>query len=253
MIGIVGGIGSYAGLDLARNVFDNTLAQTDQEHLPLAMISVPATIADRTEYLFGHVAENPALAIVEVLLKLEQAGATVAGIPCNTAHARQIYSQITETLTESNSSLVLLSLVEETVKTIITDFLQYESIGVLSTTGTYRFGIYSEPLEKAGLKPVVPDKAFQEDIVHPSIYCRDYGIKAQSTPVTQRARADLLEAIDHLRQKGAELIIKGCTEIALAIPEQEISGIPLLDPSIILARRLVSHIDSSKLKPLPIF
>ena len=41
MIGIVGGVGPYAGLDLAKNIFDNTLAETDQQHLPLVMLSLP--------------------------------------------------------------------------------------------------------------------------------------------------------------------------------------------------------------------
>ena len=66
--------------------------------------------------------------------------------------------------------------------------------------------------------------------------------------MTKRARQDLLQAIDLLKQKGAELVIKGCTEIALAVPEMEVNGVPLIDPSIVLARSLIKHYDESKLK-----
>lgn len=37
--GIVGGVGPYSGLDLLKKVFDNTLANSDQEHLDAVLIS----------------------------------------------------------------------------------------------------------------------------------------------------------------------------------------------------------------------
>ena len=43
LIGIVGGVGPYAGLDLAAKVFAQTRARRDQEHLPLALLSLPHT------------------------------------------------------------------------------------------------------------------------------------------------------------------------------------------------------------------
>ena len=44
MIGIVGGVGSYAGIDLIKKVYDLTEATSDQEHLPVSMLSVPHKI-----------------------------------------------------------------------------------------------------------------------------------------------------------------------------------------------------------------
>jgi len=65
MIGIVGGVGPYAGLDLVRKLFNNTLAGSDQEHLDVVMISMPGSIPERTEYLLGRVKENPGRAIAD--------------------------------------------------------------------------------------------------------------------------------------------------------------------------------------------
>ena len=48
MIGIVGGVGPYAGLDLLRKLLDNTLANSDQEHLDTVLLSLPSGIMDRT-------------------------------------------------------------------------------------------------------------------------------------------------------------------------------------------------------------
>ena len=250
MIGIVGGVGPYAGLDLAKNIFDNTIAQTDQDHLPVAMLSLSSTILDRTEYLLGQVDTNPGEAIAKVIMQLDKMGCTVAGIPCNTAHAKEIYSLTKKILDEKSVEIKLLSLVDETIKAIIANFPELKKIGVLSTTGTFQFGIYADPLKQNDLEPIIPTEQVQLEIVHPAIYDKSYGIKAKSNPVTKRAREDLLSAIDLLKESGAELIIKGCTEIALAIPEQVVLGVPTIDPSIVLARSLINDLEPEKLKPI---
>ena len=90
MIGVIGGMGPYAGLDLVEKIFAETIASTDQDHVPVAMLSCPASITDRSAFLLGKSAENPANAIAEVALRLERSGAAIAGMPCNSAHARLI-------------------------------------------------------------------------------------------------------------------------------------------------------------------
>ncbi len=50
MIGVVGGMGPYAGLDLVQKIFDHTQAKTDQGHIPVSMISIPHSIEDRTKF-----------------------------------------------------------------------------------------------------------------------------------------------------------------------------------------------------------
>ena len=54
MIGIVGGVGSYAGIDLIKKIYDQTDALCDQDHLPVSMLSVPDKIWDRTDFLLGN-------------------------------------------------------------------------------------------------------------------------------------------------------------------------------------------------------
>lgn len=251
MIGVVGGVGPYAGLDLVRNIFDHTLASSDQEHLDVLMFSMPSSITDRTEFLLGHSGDNPGVQIAGVVSRLEAAGATVAGIPCNTAHAEAIFSSILESLERAGSEILLLNLVDEVIESIRSRHPNSGNIGVLSTTGTHQLGIYTKALEAVGLRAVSVEPDMQESLIHPAIYAPAYGIKAHSNPTKSRARQDLITGIKWLKSRGAELVIKGCTEIALAIPEQEIEGIPLLDPAISLARALIAAIDPSKLKPLP--
>ena len=250
MIGIVGGVGPYAGLALMQNIFDQTLANKDQDHLDVAMFNLSSKILDRTEFLLGEIETNPGYAIAEVLLKLESAGARVAGIPCNTAHADEIMEIIRIQLNKAESNIELLSLINSAIqhtKMLLPDVKQ---VGVLSTTGTNQFGIYQKALEKGELQCLEVPRSMQENTIHPAIYDSVYGIKAKANPVTKRARNDLLSGIDYLAQQGAEVVIKGCTEIALAVPENEINGTLLIDPSIALARALIQANHPEKLKPI---
>ena len=58
------------------------------------------------------------------------------------------------------------------------------------------------------------------------------------------------DVMNDLIMEGCEAIILGCTEIPLAIEEKEYKGIPILKPSWILARSLISEVDDSVLSPI---
>jgi aspartate racemase len=248
-IGIVAGVGPFAGLDLLQKILDQTVAGSDQAHLTIASLSQPNQIVDRTEYLLGQVTKNPAQAILTQLLKLEQMGAQVAGIPCNSAHAPPIYDVICEGLGAANSRLHLLHMIEETAAFLHHNHPQIRHIGILSTTGTYLTGIYPAVLARRGFTAVVPDRKMQEEVIHAAVYHPSYGIKATGT-ATPTARANLLAAIQVLQQKGAQGIILGCTEIPLAITETTLNGLPIIDPTLILARALIREANPAKLKPI---
>jgi aspartate racemase len=250
IIGVVGGMGPYAGLDLVKKIFDQTAASSDQEHLPVILCSLPSEIEDRTAFVLGESTDNPAWSILKVVRKLGQAGATVAGIPCNTAHAPRIFDVIQDELRKGKDQIKLLHMIEEVAGVIRERFPNAKKIGLLSTIGTAKARIYQAYLEPEGYAMVLPDEDIQVNFVHRPIYDREFGIKAKSAPVTDIARARLAQAIDHLLGRGVEVIILGCTEIPLAITEKERQGIPLLDPAVILARALIRETHPEKLVPL---
>jgi aspartate racemase len=251
VIGVIGGVGPYAGLDLVRKIFDQTLARTDQDHLPVALLSLPSAIPDRTEYLLGREKTNPAIGIADVALQLERMGVRVAAIPCNTAHADAIFESVLGELGKQQSRLKMLHMIREVVGFLQMEYPGLRRIGVLSTTGTYRARLYARPLEEIGYQVVAPDPAMQEAIVHPAIYHAQYGIKTRSNPVTGQARRGLEEAIRSLKRDGAEVIILACTELPLAITEPSLYDLPMIDPTAILARALIREVVADKLKPLP--
>jgi aspartate racemase len=47
---------------------------------------------------------------------------------------------------------------------------------------------------------------------------------------------------------GAEAVVLGCTELPLAVPEAELDGLPIVDPTRILARALIRAVTPARLR-----
>ncbi|HEX7071371.1 MAG TPA: amino acid racemase [Rhodothermales bacterium] len=248
VIGIISGMGPYAGLDLVRKIFDHTEAVKDQDHLPVALLSYPDRIIDRSTFLFGKTEVNPAYALADIARLLEQAGAVVAGMPCNTAHAPAIFDTIEKELKASGHRIRMVHMIRETARYIRNEVPGVRRIGLLSTLAVYRLKLYHNALQEVGLETVVPDEDVQEEVVNRTIFDPVFGIKAQANPVTDRARQNLLDAIGHLADRGADAVILGCTELPLAVTESEVNGVPVLDPTDVLAKALIRETYPERLR-----
>jgi aspartate racemase len=115
-------------------------------------------------------------------------------------------------------------------------------VGLLATSGTVESGVYAAAAKRAGVDIMVPDAAYQA-LVMESIYGAS-GVKAGFTE--GRCRDDLRTVISHLAQRGAAVVVLGCTELPLLFPQTEsfdAGGRPvaLLDPTLLLAAACVRH------------
>ncbi len=248
IIGIISGMGPHAGLDLAHKILDLTPVRQDQDHLPVAVLSYPHWIPDRSTFLFDPSEPTPVPALVAIARRLEAAGATVAGMPCNTAHAPAIFDAMVEQLQHEGSKLRMVHMIQEAV-TYTKDLMpDVQRIGVLGSLAVFRLGLYRQRIEQAGLQAVLVDEEMQVNKVNRTIFDPDFGIKAHAAPVTDQARQYLLDAIVHLRDKGADAIFLGCTEFPLAIPETHFEDIPLIDPTLVLARALIRETYPERLR-----
>jgi aspartate racemase len=248
-IGIVGGAGPYAGLDLAQKILQQTSAIIDQDYLPTISISTPADIADRTRFLLGQTTKNPAHAIFSNLTELAELGATVAGFPCNTAHAPAIRDVFMEKLKQSGSRLKLLDMIAETVDFLRETCPEVKIVGVLSTIGTWKAGFYPKLLGEAGYEVRILEEPQQQCLHDEALYHPEYGIKVQAHPVSKAARKVLLEGVQELEKQDVQAVVLGCTEIPLGLPERKLGSIYLIDPCLILARALIREFCPEKLLP----
>lgn len=239
VIGIVGGMGPQAGLALYNSILRHTRATTDQQHLSVILMSFPGLIADRTLYLEGAVSTNPAFTILNLIRKLEDAGATVAGIACNTAHAPPIYGVIADELHKARSGIKLLNMPLETCLYIRENHPRIRRIGLMTTNGTYKAGVYKNLLQEWGYEVVIPDFSFQDRVVHRMIYDPRAGIKANPNAITHEVRRLASEALAFFSERRSDAIILGCTELSLLFTEKTVDGMLVVDSTEALAQALV--------------
>ena len=215
-------------------------------------------VPDRTEWLLNHAAEDPAVGMARVFAAAARAldGHTaVGGVPCNTFHAPAIFNRFLEMLREAGVGIRMVNMLDETVGLLDARLCRQagqvghgETIGLLSTTGTRRSGVYDRLLAKAGYSALYVSESDQA-LLHASIYDQSWGIKATPSP-GERAVAVVAGLASGLVAGGAAAVILACTELPLALGGTAIRGVPLVDPVLALARALVREAAPDKLKPL---
>ncbi len=221
-IGIIGGMGPLATYDLAAKITENTLAECDQDHIPV-IIDCNTRIADRTEAIL-HGGSDPRPEMKRSARRLEEAGADVLIMACNTAH--YFYDSICEGI-----SIPVLHMPRETAEHLAEKGVK--KAGVLATDGTCQSGVYEKALKEYGIEAVYPS-AEKQRIIMSLIY--DH-VKADRLDFTD---LDVDSVISEMEQKGAEILILGCTELPIAFDILGRTVLPVTDPTDVLARAAVS-------------
>jgi len=218
IIGILGGMGPEATIDLFYKIIKSTPAEKDQDHLRIIIDNNPK-IPDRTTAILGK-GEDPLPALQETARNLEKAGADFIIIPCNTAH--YYISQIQESV-----NIPILNMIEETAKETQQRTPQIKKIGLLASMGTYKMEIYHQHFKKFNIEVISPEEKDKEEVMKVI-----YAVKAGD--LSEKVKKNIIQIAQKLIDKGAEAIITGCTEIPLILKEGDIP-VPLIDPTKVLA------------------
>ena len=225
-IGILGGMGPAATRDLYDKIISQTPAGRDQDHLRIFIDSNPQ-IPDRTKALNEN-GEDPVPYMLDSAKRLEKAGVDFIIVPCNTAHA--FVSCFAKEL-----NIPFLSMIETCAKSVLSNYPEISKVGLLATSGTVNSGLYAEEFKKYGVEVIALPEGVQEANVMEAIYGQ-CGIKSGKT---EGKPHDLLQkAAEVLKEAGAEVILMACTEIPLALHQEDID-VPLIDPTNLLARAAV--------------
>jgi len=223
-IGILGGMGPEATSELFSLIIKNTKAYSDQDHIPVLVVNNPK-IPDRSLFILGK-GSSPIKMLIDGALKLEQMGADIILMPCNTAHF--FIKQIEEKI-----HVPIINMIKETARYVLHKFPEIKKHGLLSTAGVYKTAIYKKAFEDISSEIINPDALYQQQNMT-AIYGKN-GIKAGFKTVPRRI---LLQSVANLKKNGAGTIISGCTEISLVIKQSHIN-IPLINPLKILAMKSI--------------
>jgi aspartate racemase len=237
-IGIVGGVGPYAGLALHRAILQHTNARRDQDYPPVISVSMPHAIADRTEYILGETTVNPAFEIIRQINALYTCGARYIGIPCNSAHAREIFTVIQDGVA-GLEGIELVNMVNETFATLKKIKADAGKVGVLATKGSYKSKLFIEYGIRYECDVMIPEDELLQNAIHRSIYDPAFGIKVTGT-LNERALEELDKAFTYYENSGIDTLILGCTELSVVFPGKSYRSFVLIDPLGALARKLIS-------------
>ena len=161
----------------------------------------------------------------EAAYNLEKAGADFIVICTNTMH--KVVNQIKEKI-----SIPILHIAEMTAEKILEKGL--ENIALLGTKYTMEQDFYKSKLIEKGINVIIPDKNDIE-IINKVIYD-----ELCLGTINSNSKKKFLEIVDKLRNKGAEGIILGCTEIGLLIKNED-TDVPLFDTAIIHAEQAAMY------------
>ena len=222
MIGILGGMGTQAGLDFCSKLAKLNRGKADQKY-PLFVLYNKSTIPDRKQNLKKY---NKVLkSLIEGCRFLQKSKCKFISIPCNTAH--YWYKDL-----KKNIKIPILNMPEIVYSNAKNNLKRNSKIGLLATEATIKTGIYSHYFNKKFLL-ISPNTSLQQRSVNKSIKL----VKMGKTKEAERA---IKPAVNYLLKKKCKKIILGCTELPIAIfayksfKKAKLSKI-FMDPNLILA------------------
>ena len=246
MIGILGGMGTQAGLDFCNKLAILNRGKIDQEY-PLFILynksnipGRPESIGSQTKNLSNKSTNKTSRAkynkVLKSLLKgcklLEKNKCKFIVIPCNTAH--YWFDDL-----QNKINIPIINMPKEVFKFTKKKCKKNSKVGLLATEGTLKTGVYKKFFEK-DYQLIEPSQKIQKLSVNKAIKLVKMGnVKA--------AAKAIIPAIDSLIKMKCKKIILGCTELPIAIFafksfENVKSSKVFLDPNLILAHSaMVKH------------
>ena len=222
MIGILGGMGTQAGLDFCSKLAKLNRGKPDQKY-PLFVLYNKSNIPDRKQNLKKY---NKVLKSLEEGCKfLQKNKCKFISMPCNTAH--YWYKDLSKKI-----KIPILNMPEIVYLNAKNNLKKNSKIGLLATEATIKTGVYSHYFNKKFLL-ISPNTTLQQRSVNKSIKL----VKMGKTKEAERA---IKPAVNYLIKKKCKKIILGCTELPIAIfayksfKKAKLSK-TFMDPNLILA------------------
>ena len=239
MIGILGGMGTQAGLDFCNKLAILYRGKIDQDY-PLFILynksnipGRPESIGVQTKSLSDQRSNKKSKKKYSLVLKsllegckvLKKSKCKFIVIPCNTAH--YWYDDL-----KKKVSLPIINMPKEVFNHTVKKCKRNSFIGLLATEGTIKTGVYNKFFDK-NFKLIYPSEMLQKNSVN-------IAIKLVKMGKVKAANKIIKPAIDYLIKNKCKKIILGCTELPIAIfafkSFKTIKSSKIyLDPNLILA------------------
>tara|TARA_Y100000817_G_scaffold54930_1_gene40440 strand:- start:308 stop:1003 length:696 start_codon:yes stop_codon:yes gene_type:complete len=199
MIGILGGMGTQAGLDFCNKLALINRGKIDQQY-PLFILYNKSNIPKRPENIKKY--NNVLNSLIKGCLLLQKNKCKFIVMPCNTAHYwhSDLQKKIKIPIVSMPKEVYLYS--KKTCK-------NNSKIGILCTEATLKTKIYNKYFDK-NFDLISPKKSIQKNSVNKSIRLVKMG-------KVREAEKAIRPAVNYLMKNKCKKIILGCTELPIAI------------------------------------
>ncbi len=199
MIGILGGMGTQAGLDFCSKLAKLYRGKMDQQY-PMFILYNKSNTPKRPENLKKYY--NVLDELVKGCKMLSKNNCKFIVMPCNTAHYwhKDIQKKI---------KIPLLSMPKEVFNYTKQNCKKDTKIGILCTEATLKTKVYHQYFDKK-YEFISPTKNLQKSSVNKSI-------KYVKMGKVKEAEKVLRPAVNQLIKKKCKKIILGCTELPIAL------------------------------------
>lgn len=233
IVGIIGGMGPEATVDLMARIIKATPASDDIDHIRLVVDNNPK-VPSRIKALIEKTGENPLPCLQNMARKLEDWGVDFLVIPCNTAHF--YYPGIQESV-----DIPVLNMINLAVEAVISETPDLRTVGVLASTAVLDLKLYENCFTKNGVRLISPSDSLQREVMGAirTIKTSSYG--REVVTATQAAADDMV-------QRGAGALLLACTELSI-IAHQLKTSVTCHDAAQILAEAVVQNAKYNGLKP----
>jgi aspartate racemase len=224
IIGILGGMGPLATIDLFEKIVRNTNARFDQEHLKIIIYNNPHIPSRVDAIVKGK--ESPLEELIKSAQLIESAGADFIVMPCHTAH--NWLSELQRAV-----RIPIINMIELVVDHISDREVRFtDKILLLATTATIKSKMYQWSFEKIGVELLIPQECNQNIIA--SVIDEVKAGKVENNPLL----CSLYQIVEEQKQAGVTAIIGGCTELPLLFPFLP-DGVEYIDPTLLLAQAAI--------------
>lgn len=224
IVGVLGGMGPEATVDFMRRVIAATPSRDDADHIHMIVDCNPK-VPSRIAALIDGTGISPAPELCRMARSLEDQGASVLAMPCNTAHhyAPDIRKSV---------SIPLLDMPELAADKLAGLFMSHRRVGLLASTAVAKLKHYENLLTARGLTTVTPaDQAGLMTIIR--------AVKAGDTSASQRQQ--FLRIAELLMAGQCDVLLVACTELSLLTADLG-KDLPVVDSLDVLVREIVSFV-----------
>lgn len=222
-VGIIGGMGPEATVDLMQQVIAGTPANDDIDHIHMLVDNNPK-IPSRIKAIIEGTGESPVPVLVAMAQGLETQGADFLVIPCNTAH--HYYNEIAASV-----SIPVLNIIEIAAKHSQQQQPDLTKVGLLASSALQKIKLYEPWFEQFGVEVAYPDAGGQQAVM--DLIC---AVKANKQTAQQIEAYNL--AAQQLAEQGVQCLMIACTELSV-IADQLHTELPVYDAPKLLAQAII--------------